>query len=311
MSQLECQAIFKRLDLDRDNRISFWEFNKVFTLNPTSSPSKSNYNPSLSGSITKTDLLKSSNLNTSINTRESPVKNLKSTYLSPLRESTNLNQSLSKSVNRSIELNRSYNNDTATNFSQSYTKSRFQTYEEELFIEYLRETLINEREIERLKCLLSMRTDLNLKDLFKVFQFNNFSYLNNSDIKLGFNSFNVYPTNEEVDLIIKRYDGTNVLANFGFNDMMLPVDLEYNSLMKNRYGYDYHLKYGPEIFSHETRFCLENLFKALVNTEVSAENWREKFFVMKTFDSRVVFDKIDQIGKNYLTSEDVKIFYLF
>ena len=113
---------------------------------------------------------------------------------------------------------------------------------------------------------------------------------------------------EEIDLLIKRYDGTNNLSNFAFNKMLLPVDLEYNNTMKNRAGYDYHLKYGPEVFSFETRFCLENLFKALINTEISSETWREKFFCLKTFDARIMFDKIDIFGKSYLTSEDVYIF---
>lgn len=278
---------------------------------------------SLNPSSTKSNLLSSSLnqnrrdiLQATTNTlnRESPLKSNRNTYLSPLRESSRLNQNLSKSVNRSIDLNNSLkdstlsnnNSSASNNFSQSLiSRSKFSTYEEELFVEFLRETLVNERESERLKILLAMRSDFNLRDLFRIFQFNNFTYLNSSDIKLGFNQFNVYPTNEEIELLIKRYDGTNVLSNFAFNDMLLPVDLEYNSLMKNRLGYDYHLKYAPEIFSFETRFCIENLLKALISAEVASEAWRQKFFLLKTFDSRVVFDKIDYYSKNYITNEDV------
>jgi Ca2+-binding EF-hand superfamily protein len=307
----EAVAIFKRLDIDRDNRISFWEFNRIFTL--TASGSKPS-NP-LSSSIINQSRKEIVQATTNSFYKGSPEKSNRSTYLSPLRETNRLNQSLSKSVNRSIDLNSSGfrdsgiqggNQNSSSGFSQSFiNRNKFNTYEEELFVEYLREVLVNEREAEKVKCLLSMRTDFNLRDLFKIFQFNNFTYLNASDIKLGFNLFNVYPTNEEVELLIKRYDGTSVLSNFGFNDMVLPVDTEYSSMMKGRIPYDFHLKYGPEIFSFETRFCIENLFKALVNTEVSAEAWREKFYLLKTFDARLVFDKIDYYAKNYLSNEDV------
>jgi len=284
----ECAAIFKRLDLDRDGRISFSEFNKVFTLTSTHSSSRTN------------NFLKTS---TSSSFYKSPIRNEKSTFLSPVRETSRLNQSLSKSVNRSVDMSSSKLSDS-NSFSQTFTRSRFSTYEEELFVEYLRETLINEREVERLKSLLAMKSDFNLRDLFRVFQFNNMSYLNTSDIKLGFNLFNVFPTNEEIDLLVKRFDGANVLSNLGFNEMLLPVDLEYNTLMRSRFGYDYHLKYGPEIFSFETRFAIENLFKAIVNSEISAESWRQKFYCLRTFDSRTIFDKIDYFYKNYITSED-------
>lgn len=281
--------------------MSFSEFNRVFSL--------SNIIPNpLNGS-----LVSSANVPSKVNMvkstankfyRDSPQKSNTSTYLSPLRDTSVLNQSMSKSVNRSIELNNSSLKDSC---NMSYTRSKFSTYEEEVFVEYLRETLINERETERLKCQLAMRTDFNFRELFKVFQFNNYNYINSSDIKIGFNIFNVYPSNEEVDLLIKRYDGTNILSNLAFNSMLLPLEIQYNNLMKSRVGNDFHIKYAPEIFSFETRYILENLFKALVNTEVNAEIWRQKFYCLKTFDARQIFAKIDYLGKNYLNSDDVKI----
>ena len=287
------------MDIDRENRVSFWEFNRVFTLTTSTKPN----NIGLSGTISQ---IKTEDKTTeNYLYKNSPQKQNKTTYLSPVKERTLLNQSLTKSGNRSIETGNSSNSEN--NLNQSYIRSKFSSYEDELFVEYLREVLINEREIERLKVLLSMRGDFNLRDLYKIFQFNNFSYLNSSDIKLGFNLFNVFPSNEEIDLLIKRYDGNNILSNTGFNEMLLPVDLEYNNLMKSRVGYEYHLKYTPEIFSFETRFCIENLFKALINTEISSETWRQKFYCLKTFDVRMIFDKIDIYSKNYIVSEDVSL----
>ena len=281
--------------------MSLSEFNRVFSLSISGlNPVNSNFQGSI---VQKTLNVVKSTTNNFV--RNSPQKSNKNNYFSPLRDTNILNQSMSKSLNRSNELNNS--NLRESTILTQLTRSKFSTYEEELFVEYLRETLIKEREIERLKSQLSMRSDFNLRDLFKIFVFNSSSFLNISEIKMGFNLFNAYPSNDEIDLLIKRYDGTNVLNCFSFNTMLLPVDIEYNNQMNSRIGYDYHSKFGPEIFSFETRFIIENLFKAFVIAENSSEMWREKLFSNKSFEARTIFQKIDYYGKNYISSEDVTI----
>jgi len=290
------QAIWKRIDLDRDGRVSLWELKKVFGLTGYYSEGLST-----SFSSTKRDILTSTNYGSSI--RDSPQKTNKSTYLSPVRQSNNLNMSLSRSYNR--DLNKSYNAElTKSPLRDSYS-SKFTSYEEDLFIEYLKDTLINERELERLKCELTLKSDFNLGDLYKIFEANRLGYLTASDLKFGMNQFSVYPSIDELNMLIKRYDGSNTLSSYAFNDMFLPIDREYNRVLKNRICLDYHSKCTPDVFSFESRYSVTNLLKALINVENNAEMWRQKFYNIKTFYSRIIYDKIDVLGKNYFTADDL------
>jgi len=289
----DAQAIWRRIDLDRDNRVSLWELKKIFGFT-------SYYTESVSNSLSSTrrDVVTSSNFASSI--RDSPLKTTnKSAYLSPVRQSNNLNMSLSRSYNR--ELNRSY--DFKSSLRDTYTSS-FTTYEEELFLEYLKDTLIQERDLERLKCDLTLKSDFNLGDLYKIFELNRLGYLTAGDLKYGMNLFNVFPTSEEVNLLIKRYDGSNTISSYAFNDMFLPIDREYNRVLKNRICLDYHVKCTPDVFSFESRYAVTNLLKALISAENNAEMWRQKFYNIKSFYARVIYDKIDVLGKNYITSDD-------
>ena len=76
---------------------------------------------------------------------------------------------------------------------------------------YIKDTLINERELERVKCDLTLKADFNLSDLYKIFEVNKLGYLTASDLKNGMSLFNVFATIDEVNLLIKRYDGSNTI----------------------------------------------------------------------------------------------------
>jgi len=231
------------------------------------------------------------------------MKNTKTSFLSPLRQSNDLNTSLSRSYNR--DLNRSYNNEFFKSSLRDSVSTKFNTYEEELFLEYLKDTLSNERELERLKCDLTLKADFNLGDLYKIFELNRLGYLTAGDIKYGMNLFSVFPSMDEINLLIKRYDGSNTVSSYAFNDMFLPVEREYNRVLKNRICLDYHVKCSPEVFSFESRYAITNFLKALINVENNAEMWREKFYSIKTFYAKLIYDKIDILGKNYITSDDL------
>ena len=206
----EYQAIFKRLDIDKDGKITFREFKSIFALNSTSTSIYLNNSSNLTQTLSSTrrDILAASNNNFNQSIRESPNVN-KTAYLSPLRRSNELNLSLSRSNNR--DLNRSYNNELFKTNLRDSLSNKFNTYEEELFLEYLKDTLQNEREIERLKCDLTLKSDFNLSDLYKIFELNRLGYLSAGDVKYGMNLFNVFPSMEEINLIIKRYDGSSTL----------------------------------------------------------------------------------------------------
>ena len=90
--------------------------------------------------------------------------------------------------------------------------------------------------------------------------------------------------------------------------MLLPVDKEYNRILRNRICLDYHVRCTPEVFSYESRYAVTNLLRALIDVENKAEAWRQKFYRMKSFYSKVVYDKFDTLGKNYISVDDVRNF---
>jgi len=128
--------------------------------------------------------------------------------------------------------NKTAQNNTYTDFSRSTYKVEFlsrtknfsrnnflidrnrdmnNNLEEEMFVSYLKDCLIYEREIERLKCNLTFKPDFNLGDLYKIFEINRLGYLTANDLKQGLYLFNVFSAMTEISLLIKRYDNSNTL----------------------------------------------------------------------------------------------------
>lgn len=85
-------------------------------------------------------------------------------------------------------------------------------YEEHNFQAFLKDIIMWENEVERLKCDLALRSDFNLPDAFRVFEVDKRGYVNDLDFKYGANFLDVFPTSEEITLTFKRYtNGGEVL----------------------------------------------------------------------------------------------------
>lgn len=85
-------------------------------------------------------------------------------------------------------------------------------YEEHNFQAFLKDVVMWENEVERLKCDLALRSDFNLPDAYRVFEVDKRGYFNDLDFKYGANFLDVFPTTDEVALTFKRYtNGGEVL----------------------------------------------------------------------------------------------------
>ena len=62
-----------------------------------------------------------------------------------------------------------------------------------------------------------------------------------------------------------------------------------------------------EIFSEETKNTFTELFLKLLLSEKNVENWRRKLNMLKGFNIREIFNKIDRFQKNYIIFDDVRI----
>lgn len=234
-SEQDVINIVKRLDIDRDYRVTYTEFKNLFSsysAGYTSSPTTVLYSPIRRTyySPVKTKLYCSPRRCYSpLRSYYSPVK---TTYYSPVRsqspQRTNLsntgfksssplrtrtNEVLSRSPKRVDSPLRSKTNfgnsvgGNSTGFSSIKSESKYLTYEEEIFQNYLRELIIAESSLESGKNEVSLKSDFNMEDVFSIFEKYNKGYISEFDFKEGLNSyFGVFPLLEDLSLVYKRYD---------------------------------------------------------------------------------------------------------
>jgi hypothetical protein len=82
-------------------------------------------------------------------------------------------------------------------------------HEEDELINGLRDTIVQERELESGKVSLCLKPDFNLNDAFNIFDVANLANITACEMREGLNAIGVFPTLDEVDLFVKRYDLNN------------------------------------------------------------------------------------------------------
>ena len=90
--------------------------------------------------------------------------------------------------------------------------------------------------MEASKISLTNKYDFNLFDAFNIFDMGRVGTITVHDIKDGLNHIGVYPTQEEVDLFVSRYDRNHDrrLTFAEFSDAFLPLDLYYSQVLNRR-----------------------------------------------------------------------------
>lgn len=128
-----------------------------------------------------------------------------------LRNSSNLlNSSINSGLRASTaRMGLSGTNNFGTNSfsgSNGFGSTNYVSFEEENFISYLRELLDLENQLEKAKCDNIIKSDFNAEDAYSIFEVDRRGYITDLDIKYGLNSLDIFPTQEEIALLIKRYD---------------------------------------------------------------------------------------------------------
>lgn len=192
ITESELKNIFKRLDIDRDNRITFNEFKRLFNNCLTNQPRENIINNS--NNINK------ANLSNFIN---------ESFYENNNNNNSYLNQSLTKSLKSPKISNSPYGSNMQINSSYKSGNNPNITYEEENFISFLRELIEIENDLEKAKIDLTYKSDFNVEDAFRNFEIDGRGYVTELDLNYGLNEFDVFVPKEEVNLLMKRYDIRN------------------------------------------------------------------------------------------------------
>ena len=239
-SESDLANIVKRLDVDRDYRVTYTEFKNLISSYSSGVTSVSYYSPVRRTyyspfrtrvycsprrcysplrtyysppkkiepySSMRTNMLSGTTLS---KTNEALNKSLSG---SPLR-STNLSSNSPKRVNSPPRTKTGFNN--SQNLSQSNLNLsgsgfkpslKYPTYEEEVFHQYIRELIALENSIENNKSDVSLKSDFNMEDVFSIFEKYGKGAISEFDFKDGLNGyFGLFPLLDEISALFKRYD---------------------------------------------------------------------------------------------------------
>ena len=127
--------------------------------------------------------------------------NIKSKINENNKESSSLNNN--KSNTKIINSYEYIKNIQDENLNRTKNKNE---YEENQFIDYLREAILHENKIESLKIDLSLRSDFIWEEVFRIFELEGRGFLSKEDLIIGFNKFGLYPKDSDISLLLKRYD---------------------------------------------------------------------------------------------------------
>lgn len=83
---------------------------------------------------------------------------------------------------------------------------------------------------------MSSKSDFNLFDAFNIFDVARCGQVSVHDIREGLNAIGVYPTAEEVELFVTRYDRSHDrrLTFSEFSEAFLPMDKYYANMLNRR-----------------------------------------------------------------------------
>jgi hypothetical protein len=150
--------------------------------------------------------------------------------------------------------------------------------EEDELVRAMREQISLEKQLEDAKISLVQRPDFNLYDAFRVFDIDAKGYITYSDLKNGLNDIGIFPTIEDVELYLKRYDKNNDsrIRFSEFCDSLTPVDAYYAQLLNKRVSNETRGRFyqRDDCFLSETKIEFRNIWRTHFKIEAYSESLR-------------------------------------
>ena len=204
-------------------------------------------------------------------------------------------------VNKNLEINNDINN---------YLYERRKS-DERQFLNYLKDAMITEQKIEKQKIKLSLNKDFNCEDAFRIFEDESKEILSKEDLKYGLKSFNINPSDLELDLLMNKYSLTkeNILEYGDFFDIIVPFEKQYRNNIEERIPNSTYVVRSSNIFSQNTRNELQNLFNLIINEENRLNNLRKEFDIsLKKNNLEEFFKEMDITRKKYFDEQEFLLY---
>jgi Ca2+-binding EF-hand superfamily protein len=166
-----------------------------------------------------------------------------------------------------------------------------------------------ENEIEADKTRLGTCYDFNLTDAFKIFDQRSYGVIDTYELRDGLNSIGLFPTQDEIDLFVRRYDtsGDRRLTRAEFETAFLTLDYYNSGEVRRRpsnYKYPVYRRddcFGPRT-ADEFRACWRTHFRA----ENQSETVRQQLRANPYFNVYDAFNSLDLDGNGRITRDEFK-----
>ena len=213
--------------------------------------------------------------------------------------------------NKSLEENNSLKNENSPkglNYESKYKnpKKKYIEHEQKQFNDFLKKLMMIEGEIEKLKIDLSLNPDFNCEDAFRIFELDGRGYLDKDDLKYGLNLLDIYPTDHELRLLMKRFDlqKQGGISFPDFFDIVVPFEKDYRSMVERRLPRSCCPCRCLDVFTISTICTLKNLFKLLIATENEINDIRRSLCILR-IKLKDVFELIDYLKIGYFNNKDL------
>ena len=182
-------------------------------------------------------------------------------------------------------------------------------YDEDELVHGLKDLCTQEQEIESAKVALAQKHDFNLRDAFDIFDVPRYGAIDSYQLRSGLNAINVFPTSEEIDLFIQRWDknGDRRLTAHEFESAFLANDRYYADMVQRRPS-----NYTPrpirrdDCFLPNTAFEFQNMWRTHFRVEGAAESLRQRLNGRPGFNSYEAFNSLDLNDNGSLNAVELK-----
>ena len=168
-----------------------------------------------------------------------------------------------------------------------------------------------EQTLEHMKIRLSQqRSDFNVDDAFVFFEEHPFTknVLTERDVHFGLRKLSIYPTHDEIHLLIKRYSlmKEKHLNYSDFFNMLVPYMKVYRNVIASKRGNTFE---RGKTFLGETLKNMGDVFETAIVLENKIELLRRKIRSSYTINLKEFMNSVDKGKKGFLNVNDIRRYY--
>ena len=167
-----------------------------------------------------------------------------------------------------------------------------------------------ESQIEDAKINLAKNEDFNCEDAFRLFESNGKGTLDKNDLKNGLNLLGINPTEQDLNLLLKRFDlQKNGFINYAdFFDLVVPFEKNQRQIVENREPKSNVPLKSPDIFNEKTVNDLKNLFELIIKSENEINNDRKTLGTLR-LKLKEIFGMLDKNGKGFFDIDEMMVYF--